>query len=604
MISTLVAYNNRGVKNLVESDDMVHLVQLAQELPFSFSRLMGFDFIRYSGDRNYNAERFSFLKEARDLELLLESKRSILMGRWGAYILGPGSEDVFADQLEETHFSRISSWEDFIKKVPREKLEKYLSFPLTYDDLVLGTPETGYYKQLSSATKKFGALLNVYQAVNDIIINYQESINIENGKVNFDFKRLKKFDEIRSKIENLKLKTAQLPHYSLTKHIGSGGAGDVYHAVDDFSGTDVKIKVFREDMKTSMREAREKEGRSVDNVVRGMMTKMRSRISDFTNIGQVYHGGSTEDGRIFIVGEYVDGGAVEEEVDGEYRIRDDISGKAVFDIFDKMLQGMQVLHDAGMLWKDVKLRNLLVSKDHSKVKIDDLEMLSGLDEMVQEPRYSKASDRYAAPEVMQDPTQASVASEIYSAGVCLLTMLTRKSGIMDGVNTLPREKYALELVNILRDHEFGIANIPPFSVIQDLEIKSCIFESLAYDPVDRPGVTKELRQNIKNLNNERYYREGIPLIDREFYEQVYMKKEERIDLNQALIRDKTSKLLLDIANMNKTIPIDTDSSKIMKEAFSIIVEETRTKIKNLDYWKSEEFLCLPEKAPEWGCPAV
>jgi serine/threonine protein kinase len=84
-----------------------------------------------------------------------------------------------------------------------------------------------------------------------------------------------------------------------------------------------------------------------------------------------------------------------------------ISSLSIFQVFSGMLSGLDVIHKAGLIWKDVKLRNLLVSDDHSRVLIDDLETIAGVGKVIKDPKKSGVSKRYAAPEVIKDPANIS-----------------------------------------------------------------------------------------------------------------------------------------------------------------------------------------------------
>ena len=88
------------------------------------------------------------------------------------------------------------------------------------------------------------------------------------------------------------------------------------------------------------------------------------------------------------------------------------------------LSGVQRLHAAGIIHRDIKPYNLLLSEDNT-VKITDFG-LSKLRRETLEPRgrIHIGSPYYTAPEQLKDPEQASYQADLYSVGVTLYRLLT------------------------------------------------------------------------------------------------------------------------------------------------------------------------------------
>jgi hypothetical protein len=258
-----------------------------------------------------------------------------------------------------------------------------------------------------------------------------------------------------------------IPDCEVLEELGRGASGIVYRV--KWRGKDYKVKVFRTQAKDKIEAARKKEGRSLKDVFDDLRDNLSYKIRNFENVTGFYGGGScsaldSDEDTVYMLMDYVDGGALEYKTEeGEYKIREDITRENIPGIYAGILNGMEVIHNAGLVLKDVKLRNILASKDRKIVRIDDLETLSGFGEVKDGIRLTEGSDRYAAPEVMIDIKNASVHSDVYSLGVCLMHMLTGNAKFLVGRKRLNElcnaEKYhkklnaAMELNDIEEDKE-------------------------------------------------------------------------------------------------------------------------------------------------------
>lgn len=101
-----------------------------------------------------------------------------------------------------------------------------------------------------------------------------------------------------------------------------------------------------------------------------------------------------------------------------------ISPLKSLDITTQTLQGLQRLHNAGIVHRDIKPANLLLSLQE-EVRIIDL----GLSRLNREIQYHPqgmlvGSPYYAAPEQMEDPEQVGPGADLYSLAVVLYRMVT------------------------------------------------------------------------------------------------------------------------------------------------------------------------------------
>jgi RIO-like serine/threonine protein kinase len=287
----------------------------------------------------------------------------------------------------------------------------------------------------------------------------------------------------------------EIKDYNIIKKLGEGSDGVVFHAEHALLG-DVKIKIFKNNPEDKIKQAMEKEGITLEERIRRRIKLFDKKVRDKTNITQLYEVGKCLNpfhayDEHYLTMDYVDGGAIEQkDKDGNYKIREDIAATSqeniykILNIYRKILNGLDKIHDAGLVLKDVKLRNILVSYDHKTVLIDDLETIAGIEEIKAGERLTEGSDRYAAPEVIKDIKNATNKSDAYSSGVCLLYMITRNPTLMTGINNAPEYEYERKLDKMLWEQHFSDEQYAFFSRI------------LNYDPA--------IRFDVKNIQKFLY----------------------------------------------------------------------------------------------------
>jgi serine/threonine protein kinase len=285
----------------------------------------------------------------------------------------------------------------------------------------------------------------------------------------------------------------EVPGYKIVRRLGQGVDGVVYQARHDIL-EDVKIKIFNSP-KDKMKKAMEAEGISLEDRIRRRIAVFDKVVRDKSFLTQFYEVGRCADpsgeGRtVYTVGDYVDGGALEKVEQGKYIVRSDIVDSLdAVPIIYKALIGLEAIHDAGLVLRDIKLSNILVSNDHRVVRIDDIETVAGMQELHEGLRLTEGSDRYAAPEVMLDVKNASPQSDVYSMAVCLIYLLTKNPTLFLGVNTLPIEGYNERLGEIL--------DIIPKSDMSATE-RLTFLTALSYQAENRFKDAREFRRALIN----------------------------------------------------------------------------------------------------------
>lgn len=144
---------------------------------------------------------------------------------------------------------------------------------------------------------------------------------------------------------------SKVGHYEIVKKLGQGGMGVVYQAVDTRLERPVALKVLppelMSDPERSARFLREAKAASAVN---------------HPAIAQIY-GIETEGDASFIAMEFIDGATARQLIQ-----RDELDVLSAIDIGIQVASALQSAHDAGIVHRDIKSDNIMVTRDgHPKV---------------------------------------------------------------------------------------------------------------------------------------------------------------------------------------------------------------------------------------------
>jgi serine/threonine protein kinase len=142
-----------------------------------------------------------------------------------------------------------------------------------------------------------------------------------------------------------------LRHYRIVEHLGSGGMGDVYRAHDTRLDRDVAIKLLPE--------------RGDDNPGLLDRFKREARVIaaiEHPNICTIYEIGESEEGQLFIAMALCRGEALSAKIS-----RDPLPIDEAVDVAAQVAAGLQRAHEQGIVHRDVKPANIIVS-DHGEVQ--------------------------------------------------------------------------------------------------------------------------------------------------------------------------------------------------------------------------------------------
>ena len=214
------------------------------------------------------------------------------------------------------------------------------------------------------------------------------------------------------KLPSLEQLNEEFPQFEITRLVGQGGMGAVYHARQTNLDRDVALKVISGEVAgdTSFMERFEREAKTL------------ARLSH-PNIVTVYDYGRTPGGVAYLVMEYVDGINLREAIQSQSAGPEDSLA-----IVSTICQALHYAHGRGVVHRDIKPENILLGEDGS-VKVADFGIAKIVDNSVRTPtltatRQVLGSLHYLAPEHLESPNEVDHRVDLYALGVIFYELLT------------------------------------------------------------------------------------------------------------------------------------------------------------------------------------
>jgi serine/threonine protein kinase len=253
--------------------------------------------------------------------------------------------------------------------------------------------------------------------------------------------------------------------YAVERTLGGGGMAVVYLARDDELGRPVALKVLADNL-------------ADDAQLRGRFVRearLAARLSH-PNVVRVYDAGE-EDGRPYIVMECVDGESLAELLLREGRLDAD----RVAELGLQACAGLEHAHRAGLVHRDVKPANLLLTRDGT-LKVADFGIAHAVGgTRVTEVGTVLGTATYLSPEQALGGS-VTPASDLFSLGTCLYELLAGEP------------PYGRETLGEL----FSRRESGPPRRLQGVpaELEAAVMQCLERDPRDRPASAAELARRV------------------------------------------------------------------------------------------------------------
>lgn len=201
----------------------------------------------------------------------------------------------------------------------------------------------------------------------------------------------------------------KLGPYRILDWIGEGGMGQVFRAEHSVLGRECAIKVLPL-------------SRATEDAKRHFLREIRTQANlDHPNLVRAYDAG--EDGNVsYLVVEYVPGADLRRLVKNSKPL----SMQQAASILSQAALGLQHAHERGLIHRDIKPGNILVTPE-GVAKLSDLglsQQLGELDEYARRGKIVGTAD-YLAPEQIKRK-ETTAASDIYSLGCTLYYAVTGK----------------------------------------------------------------------------------------------------------------------------------------------------------------------------------
>lgn len=290
--------------------------------------------------------------------------------------------------------------------------------------------------------------------------------------------------------------------YRLIDRVGAGGMGTVWKAirVDGAFERTVALKLM-------------KRGLDTDEVLRRFRLERQvlARL-EHPNIARLYDGGATDDGRPYLVMEYIDGVPID-----QYCREGALDIGRILDLIRTVCDAVHYAHAHLVLHRDIKPGNVLVSPGPT-VKLLDFGIAKVLSDdgssLTVTADHPALTPRYASPEQVCGD-RLTTASDVYSLGVLVYELLTGESPYGAHAQTRRELERAVvheipTLASVAASRSTTLGHGARGARVQrmrgDLDI--IMARALAKSPTERYASAELLVEDLRR------HQEGLPLLAR------------------------------------------------------------------------------------------
>lgn len=273
-------------------------------------------------------------------------------------------------------------------------------------------------------------------------------------------------------------------NYRIVRHLGSGGMGSVYLAVNTNIDQQVAIKVLRPEVaRNAALRARFKQEAEM------LCSLDHPGIVKFLNYVETAEG-------VFLIIEYVKGMTLEDFISKKNGL---IVESKAYPLICEILDAFAYAHSKGIVHRDIKPANIII-QDDGHIKIMDF----GIAQIVSEANVTDSKAIMGTPAYMS-PEQIygkdiDARSDIYSIGVLIHNMLTGRAPYDSTLLTAQEIKRRVVKDNMPRMAETypyisdkiqavvdkATQKVPEARYQSCLEMKSAVKKAIAPDPISKP----------------------------------------------------------------------------------------------------------------------
>jgi serine/threonine-protein kinase len=250
--------------------------------------------------------------------------------------------------------------------------------------------------------------------------------------------------------------------YALKSRLAIGGMGEVWQALDSVIERNVAIKILKEEYfgDQAFRERFRAEAR-------------HAALVNHEGIASVYDFGE-EDGSAYLVMELVPGEALSTILERERFL----SPERVLDIVAQTASALHAAHEAGLVHRDVKPGNLIITPE-GRVKITDFGIARAADQVpLTATGQVMGTVQYLSPEQASGKT-ASALTDIYSLGIVAYEALAGKRPFTG------ESQVSIAMAHIKQPP-------PPLPDSVPLAVRNLILACIAKKPERRPSSARQL----------------------------------------------------------------------------------------------------------------
>jgi len=265
-----------------------------------------------------------------------------------------------------------------------------------------------------------------------------------------------------------------LPGFSFVRPLGAGGFADVFLYEQDMPRRSVAVKVLSADAVNA--QARSQFVAEAD---------VMARLSAHPSILTIFEASISADGRPYLVTEYCP-----ESLGDRYK-QAPLPVSLVLDAGVRMAGALETAHRSGVLHRDIKPSNILVTTLGRPV-LADFGIATVVGPLAADEQVVAMSVPWSSPEVIREVSTGSVATEVWSLGATLYTLLAGRTPFAEAT----REKNTRELMKIrvvrARYTPIGRPDVAP-------EVEHLLARMMSKDPEQRHASMLDVGEHLRGL---------------------------------------------------------------------------------------------------------